>query len=146
MVSRGQGQSRALGRPSPIRNFLRFDHRSYIIIQCLIRAESDNILAVTLKTPNDVQDELRLRFRALRLRRNLTQGGLARRSGVSLPSLRRFERTGRIAFESLLKLALVLECLSDFDKVASEDEQSLTGRSLDAVLAQKPGRKKGRLR
>lgn len=103
-------------------------------------------MAITLKTPNDVQDELRLRFRALRLRRNLTQDGLARRSGVSLPSLRRFERTGRIAFESLLKLALVLECLSDFDKVAAADEQSLTGRSLDAVLAQKPGRKKGRLR
>lgn len=102
-------------------------------------------MAVTLKSPADVQDELRSRFRSRRLTLNLTQAGLAKRSGVALPSLRRFERTGLIAFDSLLKLALVLECLADFDKVAAEDEQSLIGRSLDAVLAPKRRRGKGRI-
>lgn len=102
-------------------------------------------MALTLKSPADVQDELRLRFRSRRLKLNLTQEGLAKRSGVTLPTLRRFERTGLIAFDSLLALALVLDCLADFDKVAGEDEQALIGRPLDAVLAQKPGRRKGRI-
>ena len=88
---------------------------------------------------------MRTRFRARRLKLNLTQEGLARRSGVALATLRKFERTGIIAFESLLKLALVLECLGDFDKIASDDDQSLIGRPLDAVLAQKSGRRKGRI-
>lgn len=102
-------------------------------------------MPVSLKSPADVRDEMRTRFRKRRLALNLTQEGLARRSGVSLPTLRRFERTGLIAFDSLLRLALVLDCLGDFDKVAAEDERALTGRPLDAVLAQKPGRRKGRI-
>jgi transcriptional regulator with XRE-family HTH domain len=89
---------------------------------------------------------MRARFRKRRLALNLTQEGLARRSGVTLPTLRRFERTGLIAFDSLLKLALVLDCLGDFDKVASEDERALTGRPLDSVLAQTPVRRKGRIK
>lgn len=102
-------------------------------------------MSFTLKSPADVQDELRARFRKLRLKLNLTQEGLAKRSGVTLPTLRRFERTGLISFDSLLKLALVLDCLGDFDKVAAEDERSLIGRPLDSVLAQKRGRRKGRI-
>ncbi len=102
-------------------------------------------MSVILRSPADVQDELRTRFRKRRLKLDLTQEGLAKRSGVALPSLRRFERTGLIAFDALLNLALVLECLSDFDRIAAEDDQSLIGRSLDSVLAQKRGRRKGRI-
>ena len=68
----------------------------------------------------------------------LTQAGLARRSGVTLGSLKRFETTGLIAFDSLLKIALVLECLGDFDKLGAN-------RSLDEVLAARAPRKKGRI-
>jgi transcriptional regulator with XRE-family HTH domain len=93
----------------------------------------------------DVQDELRTRFRKRRLKLDLTQEGLAKRSGVALPTLRRFERTGQIALEALLKIALVLECLGDFDRIAIDDEQSMIGRPLDVVLAQKRGRRKGRI-
>lgn len=102
-------------------------------------------MPVNLKSPADVQNELRERFRSRRLKLNLTQEGLARRSGVALASLRRFERTGLIALDSLLALALVLDCLGDFEKVAIEDERSLVGQPLDAVLAQKRGRRKGRI-
>jgi len=103
-------------------------------------------LSYNFRSPADVQSELRQRFRSRRLKLNLTQEGLAKRSGVTLPSLRRFERTGLIALDSLLALALVLDCLADFDKVAAEDdEQSIIGRPLDSVLAQKRGRRKGRI-
>lgn len=76
---------------------------------------------------------------------NLSQEGLAKRSGVSLGSLKRFERTGLIAFDSLLKLAMVLDCLGDFDKIAVDNDSTLAGRSLDDILAESRPRKKGRL-
>ena len=103
------------------------------------------MLAVSLKSPADVLQEVRDRFKRRRLALNLTQAGLAKRSGVALGSLKRFEATGLVAFGSLLKLALVLDCLGDFDRLAADDVQSLTGRTLDEILAGARTRKKGRV-
>lgn len=102
-------------------------------------------MAVSLKSPNDVLEEVRDRFKRRRLALNLTQAGLAKRSGVALGSLKRFETTGLVAFDSLLKLAIVLDCLGDFDGLAAEDTRSLSGRPLDEVLAGTRTRKKGRM-
>lgn len=109
-------------------------------------AVRDNILALSLKAPEDVLLEVRDRFKRRRLAMRLTQAGLAKRSGVTLGSLKRFETTGLIAFDSLLKIAFVLNCLTDFDKIASDDMQSLSTRSLDDVLADGRTRKKGRIK
>jgi transcriptional regulator with XRE-family HTH domain len=99
-----------------------------------------------LKTPQDVQRELAGRFKARRLAMNLTQEGLAARSGVSWSSLKRFEHSGLIALEALLKLALVLGSLSDFDRVCTDDGQSLASRSLDELLSERKPRRKGRIK
>lgn len=45
----------------------------------------------------------------------LTQQELSQRSGVSYASIRRFESTGEISFNSLLKIASVLNSLADFN-------------------------------
>ncbi len=82
-------------------------------------------MSIALKTPRDVQRELASRFKARRLALNLTQEGLAARAGVSWSSLKRFEYTGLISLDALLKLSLVLECLGDFDGVCVDDGQSL---------------------
>lgn len=103
-------------------------------------------MAIPLKSPSDVLLDVRDRFRRRRLGMNLTQAGLSKRSGVALGSLKRFEATGLIAFDSLLMLALVLDCLGDFYKVAADDERSLSARSLDQILAGSRSRKKGRLK
>jgi hypothetical protein len=67
---------------------------------------------------------------------NLTQSELAARSGVTFSSLKRFEREGLIALDSLLSLALVLNCLDDFDKLAiGKPGESQPLQSLDALLA-----------
>ena len=66
---------------------------------------------------------------------NMTQRELAARSGVTSASLKRFERQGLIALDSLLKLALVLECLDDFDRLAVESQIIPVAQSLDALLA-----------
>ena len=98
-------------------------------------------MAVYLKTVQEVQAGIAGRFKARRLAMNLTQSELAARSGVTFSSLKRFEREGLIALDSLLNLALVLNCLDDFDKLATESPASSATQSLDALLAT-PARRK----
>lgn len=66
------------------------------------------MLAVELQTPTEILRGVAERARALRLERGWTQGELARRSGVALPTLKRFEQTGQIALERLVAIAAVL--------------------------------------
>ena len=78
-------------------------------------------------TPNSISKELAKRHKALRKQLKLSQAELAERAGVSLGSLKRFETTAQISLESLLKLANVLNRLSDFDDVfkPKEDKEEL---------------------
>jgi DNA-binding XRE family transcriptional regulator len=94
-----------------------------------------NILTVYLRTVQEVQTGIAGRFKARRLAMNMTQRELATRSGVTWSSLKRFEREGLIALDSLLNLALVLDCLDDFDKLAKESQAIPAAQSLDALLA-----------
>ena len=91
-------------------------------------------MPVNLKTVREVQTGIAGRFKGRRLAMNLTQRELAARSGVTWSSLKRFEREGLIALDSLLNLALVLDCLDGFDKLAVES-QPVSAQSLDALLA-----------
>jgi transcriptional regulator with XRE-family HTH domain len=103
-------------------------------------------MSIDSKTPHEVQQEIASRFKARRLSKNLTQEGLAKRSGVSWSSLKRFESTGLIALESLLKIALVLDCLADFDKVCVDDGRGFAAKSLDEILSRPKARRKGRIK
>ena len=67
-----------------------------------------------LHTPEDVAGTVAERIRALRLLRKWKQSTLAERAGVSLASLRRFERTGKGSIDLLLRLAFTLDRLPDF--------------------------------
>lgn len=99
-----------------------------------------------LKTPRDAALGLRDRFKARRLAMNLSQAGLAERSGVNLSSLKRFEKTALISLESLLKIAFVLGAIDDFDRIAAEDQNAPGARSLDVILASRRTRNRGRLK
>jgi len=68
-----------------------------------------------LKTPEDTAKELAKKIRDLRLGKNWKQSTLAERSGVSLASLRRFERTGQASVQNMLKLCFALGRLDEFD-------------------------------
>jgi transcriptional regulator with XRE-family HTH domain len=63
----------------------------------------------------------------LRKKAGFSQSDLAKRSGVSLGSLKRFERTGQISLESLLLLTDVLNRLNDFEAILQPLE------NLDAI-------------
>ena len=99
-------------------------------------------MSIVLKTSAEVRREIAERFKARRLAMNLTQRELAARSGVTWSSLKRFEREGLIALDSLLRLALVLECLGDFDKLAEDNPRIQAAPSLDAILAAPRPRRK----
>ena len=100
-------------------------------------------MSFEIKLPQEIQQDISQRFKERRLTMRLTREGLASRSGVNTSSLKRFEVTGKISFESLLKLALVLECLDDFDSIARTNIQQL---SLDEILNKKKTPKKGHIK
>ena len=72
-------------------------------------------------TPSEVSLELAKRLKEIRRQLKLSQADLAERSGVSLGSLKRFESSGRISLESLLKLAHLLGKLKEFDNLLQVD-------------------------
>lgn len=75
------------------------------------------------KKPYDILEELAQKHKALRKQAGLTQSELAKRSGVSFGSIKRFELTGQISLESLLKSVQVLNRLSDFELILNPAEK-----------------------
>ncbi len=93
------------------------------------------MLNIIISTPSSIMNQLKTKYKQKRLFLDLTQEGLASRSGVSLGSLKRFENSGQISLDSLLKLSLVLECLDDFSNIANQKEKKIN--SIDEILNQK---------
>tara|TARA_E500000305_G_C3982383_1_gene217598 strand:+ start:383 stop:691 length:309 start_codon:yes stop_codon:yes gene_type:complete len=81
------------------------------------------------------QAKLAEHLRAQRLALGLTQAGLAERSGVRLPTLRKFEQKGLISLESFLKLSMALGSLEKF--VAASERATPKFSSIDEVLEDK---------
>ena len=73
-----------------------------------------------LVPPAAAVESVAKREKARRQALGVTQQQLSARSGVSLSSLRRFEQTGQISFESLVRLARALDCESDLDTLFSK--------------------------
>jgi transcriptional regulator with XRE-family HTH domain len=96
-------------------------------------------LSVALISPGDLVRSTAEKARARRLATNLSQEGLAARAGMSLGSLKRFERTGQIAFESLIRLAFALGAETEFDALFPRAKYT----SIDDVLRQPRTRKRG---
>lgn len=95
-----------------------------------------------LMTPLDVARQIAKLAQTKRLSLNLSQHSLSERSGVSFGVIKKFERTGKISLESLLKIALVLGCLEEFSALFKPipPQQAAT---LDELINEKK-RKRGR--
>ena len=87
---------------------------------------------VSLITPSKAQKKLAENVRLRRLQMELTQEGLAERSGVPLPTLRKFEQKGAISLESFLKIQMVLGGLESILKATEVSESEFS--SIDEVL------------
>ena len=72
------------------------------------------------KTPTEIDREIAQRVRAVRRRRKISQEKLSEKSGVSLGSLKRLERTGQISLLSLTKLAVALGMQQELERLFTE--------------------------
>lgn len=72
------------------------------------------------KTWNEINNGIAERIVQLRKRKKITQKEIARRSGVSLGSVKRFEQSGEISLQSLTKIAIALGVYGELDTLFSE--------------------------
>ena len=78
----------------------------------------DNIFTIfneTLKTPEAYMLQIAQREKTLRKKKRLSRATLSAKANVSYGSLKRFEETGNISLTSLIKLAIALDCTTEFD-------------------------------
>lgn len=78
------------------------------------------MISIDLKTPTEITTGIAKRFSLIRKRRKITQKDLAKKSGVSYASLRRFEETGEISLISLSKLSIALDISEELDGLFSD--------------------------
>ena len=99
------------------------------------------MIQLNARSVPEICNSVALRVKQRRLELNLTQQGMALRSGVNIETYRKFERTGEIAFVALVKIALVLDALDEVDRLFAERKY----QSIDEIIEGKqPRRKRGK--
>lgn len=104
---------------------------------------NDNILSLIGRTPDSLMTGIAERVKQRRLEKGWTQKMLAAKSGVSLPSYRRFESSGEVALRSLVMLAFALDMTDEFETLFN----SRTYQSIeDIIKAEQPKQRKRGIR
>lgn len=75
---------------------------------------ADNRSRLSLYEPREIGIQIGRRARTVRLAANKRQADLAAAAGVTLSTLRRFESTGRVGFEVVVRIALALGAVREF--------------------------------
>ena len=78
----------------------------------------DNISAIfndLMKTPETYMLQIAQRERVIRKKNKFSRADLSKKSNVSYGSLKRFEETGNISLASLVKIAIALDCVDEFE-------------------------------
>lgn len=101
-------------------------------------------MSFILKTPQEIRRDLAQRARKRRLTLNLSQEGVARRAGISAGTVKRFEKTGHISIDSLLKIAIVLDATKDFDNVFRQEW--VAPESIDQIIEAPALPQRGRIK
>ncbi len=89
-----------------------------------------NNIFLKSKTSKEINMEIANRMKNIRKRRKLSQIVLSEKSGVSLGSIKRFERQGDISLLSLTKIAIALEIEDELDALFS----NVPYRSIQEVI------------
>ncbi|MFY7827108.1 MAG: helix-turn-helix domain-containing protein [Flectobacillus sp.] len=101
---------------------------------------------LSLISASKAQKKIAENIRERRLSMELTQEGLAERSGVPLPTLRKFEQKGVISLESFIKIVMVVAEIEELISILKPSKPIYN--SIDDVLkattsiSRKRGRKK----
>lgn len=100
------------------------------------------MISIALLSSEDIAAEMAGRLKSRRLAQNLTLEGLARRSGVALGTLKKFERTGQIALVSFIRLVVTLKDEAALENLLLEQKYE----TLDEVLQSGKKPKRGRIK
>ena len=96
-------------------------------------------MSIKLTSPSEIVRGVASRARDRRLEANLTQEGLASRAGVSLGTLKLFERTGKASIETVVRIAFALEAEGEFEGLFPRT----TPRTIEDIVT-RPQRQRGR--
>ena len=97
---------------------------------------------ILLITPADVMLQTAQRAKALRLEQNITQQELADKVGIAVGTVKRFEKSGEVQFNHLLRIALVLGKLDDFNNIFAVDDVPTSLYDFKAGKVRQRARKK----
>ena len=86
--------------------------------------------ALVWETAEELDQKLADRVRNIRKRRSISQQKLAKMSGVSYGSIKRFETTGQISLISLTRIAMALGIADELRNIFS----NVPYRSMEEVL------------
>ena len=95
-----------------------------------------------LISPHDVMLSFAQRAKTLRLEQNITQQELADRVGIAIGTIKRFEKTGEIQFNHLLRVALVLGRLEEFVNLFAPSDVPVSLYELKDIKPRQRARKK----
>lgn len=90
---------------------------------------------MNLKLPSEIQLEIAQKAKKLRKQEKLTQAELAAQAGITLASLKRFEQSGKISLDSLLKIAYRLNDIEAFENLFNL--KNILPQSIDEILKSK---------
>jgi len=103
---------------------------------------SDKSFDLDRFNPNVLADKIAQRSKQRRLEKNITQEELAKRSGVSYGSIKRFESKAKISLHNLLLIALALDAMEEFAKLFSRQNY----QSIHEITKEKTAKQRKRAR
>ena len=89
------------------------------------------MVQLTQKSASQIALETADKVRLRRKEQHLTQVQAAQKAGMSFGSYKRFEQTGEIAFDSLIKIAIALGMENDFDSLFAKKQFSSLKELID---------------
>ena len=101
-------------------------------------------MALFMYSSHEIRQRISDRARARRLARGWTQAELAERAGIVLATLKKFEHSGQISLDRLIRIAAALDDLASFGRLF-EPPVAASLDELEARMAASP-RKYGRRR
>ncbi len=103
---------------------------------------SDKSFDLDSFNPQKIVEEIAKRAKQRRLELNITQEDLAKRSGVSFGSVKRFENKAKISLQHLLMIAVALDATEEFSKLFARQNY----QSIDEVTKEKTSKQRKRAR
>ena len=97
---------------------------------------------LSLISPVDVMLAVAQRVKAQRLEQNITQQELADKVGIAVGTVKRFEKSGEIQFNHLLRIALILGKLEDFNNIFTSEDTPTSLYNFKAEKVRQRARKK----